>query len=188
MLLQQGAIFLIKRHLAVMLLLVADVLRDNSGIRNAYTESAIAFLPGKSAAVLIHPLGGVRLEELDGLGQRHILRQMKQYMSVVRHAVDGNRSHSLIAADTRHVRPQLRLDGFGDGWPAVLCTEDEMDVVFDERVGHELMSPFQGLHSIAPLPTTYVVGSIILPRQCRGWIVGSSPPGSTAFDFLSKQT
>ena len=82
MLSQQGTMFLCKRHLAMMLLLGADVLRDNCGIRNAYAESAITFLPGELAAVLVHPLGGVRLEELDGLGQRNILRQMKQDMRI----------------------------------------------------------------------------------------------------------
>jgi hypothetical protein len=140
--------FLFKRHLAVMLLLVVDLFRDNSGVRNAHAESAVSFLPSKSASMFVHPFRGIGFEELNGLGERGILREMKQDVRVVRHAIDGDCSHPLVAADAGHVRPQLGLDGFGDSWEAAFCAEDKMNVVLNEGVRHGSMSPFQGSHSI----------------------------------------
>src|SRR6478609_9006216 len=61
---------------------------------------------------------------------------MKQNMRVVGHAIDSNRGHFLIAADAGQIRPELRLHIFGYGGLTIFGAEDEMDVIFDERVRH----------------------------------------------------
>src|SRR3954452_22292574 len=84
-------------------------------------------------------------------------------MRVVRHAVDRNRGHFLVAADACQIRPEFRLDILGDGGLTILCAEDEMDVIFDERVRHGLCRPFRALILTLTLPTAHAVGSIISP-------------------------
>src|SRR6478752_954721 len=61
---------------------------------------------------------------------------MKQNMRVVGHAIDSNRGHFLIAADAGQIRPELRLHIFGYGGLTIFGAENEMDVIFDERVRH----------------------------------------------------
>src|SRR5215831_20281898 len=109
-----------------MLLLVADIFRHGCRIRDAHAESAISILPGEAASVVVHPFGRVGLYKLNGLSQRNCWRQVKKNMRVVRHAIDRNRGHSLIAADAGHVRPEFRLDVFGYGWLTIFCAERQM--------------------------------------------------------------
>src|SRR6476661_5422730 len=87
-----------------MLLLVADIFRHGWSIRDAHAESAISILPGEAASVFVHPFGRVGFNKLNSLGQRNGWRQVKKNMRVVRHAVDRNWSHFLVATDATHSR------------------------------------------------------------------------------------
>lgn len=145
MFLQQGPIFLLERHLVVVLLLVADISRHRRSVRDADAECAISFLPGEPASVFVHPFGRVRFKKLNGLGQRNGWRQVKQKMRVVRHAVDSNWSHSLVVADASQIRPEFRLNILGNGGLTIFCTEHKMEMIFNERVRHELCRPFRAL-------------------------------------------
>jgi hypothetical protein len=144
--LKQRPILLLERHLAMMLFLIADIFRHDCSIRNTHTERAKSFLPGEAASVFVHPFGRVRFEKLNGLGQRNGWRQVKKNMRVIRHAVDGDRGHFLIAADACQVGPEFRLDIFGYGGLTIFCAEYEMNMIFDERMRHG-MPPFQGFDS-----------------------------------------
>jgi hypothetical protein len=57
-------------------------------------------------------------------------------MRVVGHAIDSNRGHFLIAADACQIRPEFGLDILGYGGLTIFGAEDEVDVIFDERVRH----------------------------------------------------
>ena len=129
----------------MMQLLVADIFRHGCGVRNAYAKSAISLLPGEAASMFVHPFGRVGFEKLNGLGQRNRWRQMKKNMRVVRHAVDGDWSHFLVAADACQLRPEFRLGILGDGGLTIFCAENEMNMIFDERVRHVLCRPFRAL-------------------------------------------
>jgi hypothetical protein len=99
---------------------------------------------------------------LNGLGQRNGWRQVKQKMRVVRHAIDSYWSDFLVAADASQIRPEFRLGIFGYGGLTIFCTEHEMEMIFNERVRHELCKPFQGFDSILlHFPPLMRVGSII---------------------------
>jgi hypothetical protein len=50
MFLQQRPILLLKRHLVMMLLLIADIFRNGCSIRDTHAESAISILPGEAAS------------------------------------------------------------------------------------------------------------------------------------------
>jgi hypothetical protein len=124
---------------------------------------------GEAASMLVHPFGRVRFEKLNGLGQRNSWRKVKKNMRVVRHAVDSNRGHFLVAADASQIGPEFRLDIFGDGRLTVFCAEDKMDMIPDERVRHGLCRPFRALILILlTYPTDYAVGSIISPFGLLG--------------------
>jgi hypothetical protein len=82
---------------------------------------------------------------LNGLGQRNGWRQVKKNMRLVRHAVDGDRSNFLIAANACQIRPEFRLDIFGDRGLTIFCAEDEMNMIFDERRETWLCRPFMAL-------------------------------------------
>jgi hypothetical protein len=153
--LQQGPIFLFERHLAVMLLLIADIARHRCSVRDAHAECAISFLPGEPASVFVHPFGRVGFKKLNGLGQRNGWRQVKQKMRVVRHAIDSDWSHLLVAADASQIRPEFRLGIFGYGRLTIFCAEHKMEMILNERVRHELCQPFQGFDCISlfPFPT-----------------------------------
>jgi len=83
-------------------------------------------------------------------------------MRVVRHAIDSNWRHFLVAADATQIGPEFGLDIFRDGGLTIFCTKHKMDVIFDERVRHELCRPFRAL-IVYLTPTAYAVGSIISP-------------------------
>src|SRR5438309_11425941 len=78
MFLQQRPILLLKRHLVMMLLLIADIFPHGCRIRDTHAESAISILPGEAASMFVHPFGRIGFEKLNGLGQRNGWRQVKR--------------------------------------------------------------------------------------------------------------
>ena len=111
---QQRPILLLERHLAMMLFLITDIFCHDGGIRNTHAECAISILPRKAASMFVHPFRRIRFEKPNGIGQRNGWRQVKKKMRVVRHPVDGDCGHLLIAADASQIGPEFRLDIFGN--------------------------------------------------------------------------
>jgi hypothetical protein len=75
---------------------------------------------------------------------------------VVLDASDGDRVHAMSSCDARHVRPQFRLERFGNYLEAVFRAEHEMDVVAYVAAGHCAV-PF-GTRLTPNLPGTAVPG------------------------------
>ncbi len=64
--------------------------------------------------MFVHPFRRIRFEKPNGIGQRNGGWQVEKKMRMVRHPVDSDRYHFLIAANACQIRPEFRLDIFGD--------------------------------------------------------------------------
>src|SRR5438270_3733241 len=104
-LLQKPYELLLKRHLAMMPFLVRNISLNRAQIGFAYAECSIAFLPGEFHSVLVHPAGGIRLDERNNLGRGDTRRHLNQQVNVVLHAAIGKDQKSMIASDAGHIRP-----------------------------------------------------------------------------------
>src|SRR5262249_28592345 len=82
-LLQQGDVFLLEGHFAMMLFLIIDVFCDSGDVGRTHTECTITFLPAEPYSLFAHPSGGICLENVYGSGERDDRRQSKQSMDMV---------------------------------------------------------------------------------------------------------
>ena len=104
---------------------------DGISIRTAHAERSVSLLPCKFQPVLMQPARGVRLQDLDGLGDRHVRWQNNRQMRMVRSAASGEHGYSVVPPDPRKVLPKPGHDFLRNEISPRLGTEDAVD----ENVG-----------------------------------------------------
>src|SRR6266849_4377291 len=93
-----------------MALLIADIIDDRREIRRAYAKGAVSFLPCELSLHLTDPLGGICLDEENGLCQSKRGRKLDQTMDVIFGPANCMDKNSFFPADTSDVCTHTRLD------------------------------------------------------------------------------
>jgi len=90
---------------------------------------------------------------------------MEEQVDMIFHTINSHRNQFNVLAYTCHVFPESWLEILGNQIAPFLCTENNMEMVFGEGVGH--VSPLRGfVYFFILVPTSYEVGYNIpsLPR------------------------
>src|SRR6266404_1532829 len=93
----------------MMLFLRADIRTRFVDSRNSDAKCAISLLPGKGpqrGEGFMNPFGGIALEKLHGLRDRHRRRQTQENVHMIGDSADRERLHSVLARDAAEVRPE----------------------------------------------------------------------------------
>src|SRR3989442_5035667 len=94
-----------------MLFLISDVTHDLGHVGLADTECAVSRLPLESAtqsAALVHPSGGIRLDNPDRVGEGQSRREPQQQVNIVCPSINSQQSGSQVPHDAAAVSPPIR--------------------------------------------------------------------------------
>jgi len=131
---------ILKRNLAVMLLLRRDVFADLPDVRLAHGERAVSPLPEKiriGRALLLHPHGGAVFHRFHQLGDGDGAGKIAQDVNVILDAVDEDRFAADALQDSGHVGVEPCAEaGVFEERHAVLRAENNVDDDAGEGLRH----------------------------------------------------
>src|SRR2546425_3127119 len=156
-----------------MLFLISDVTHDLGHVGLADTECAVSRLPLESAtqsAALVHPSGGIRLDNPDRVGEGQSRREPQQQVNMVCRSISSQQFASQFPHDAADVSQQIGFEFVvNEGEPTFGAEHDVEDEV-REGLGHGL-SPRRGagigIRCCPTCPRARALGYVITPL--RGW-------------------
>ncbi len=143
---QELPVFLLKRFLAVVFLLVGDVIANGFDVGLGNGESPVARLPcemGKLISLRFNPSRRMLFDILHGLADGDGPGKVEEDVNVVFDGIDEHRRTTKILEHRRHVGMQRISDGIMENSFAVLRAENEVDVKAGEGLGHGVKRPFR---------------------------------------------
>ncbi len=138
--LEEGDIFLLKRLLPMMFLLVCNIIIDRLNIGFADCKSSVARLPresGEFSALGLDPFGGGFFHVFYGLTYAYCSSEFKEDMDMIFDRIDECWRTFQFLEHNRHVGVEGVSDLIVQDRCAILGAENEMNVKTGERLRHD---------------------------------------------------
>lgn len=120
-------------------MLVCDVINDPFHLRGFDGKGAVALLPVEIFVGLpfaFDPFGGVGFYLLDQLHESDFWGEHAENVDMVDIAADLNHGALEFVANAAEVGVEFRLHRCFDPWPTAFGAEDDVNVIFYERLSH----------------------------------------------------